>query len=80
MAAAFDTRYRMAESASGSAALAIADQLQEAGAFLTLPPESFFVTAMEGPLEDGELERAEHWAHSLFERFAAGIYLGSGVE
>lgn len=78
MAAAFDTRYRMAESSSGSAAWAIADLLQEAGASLITSPESFFVAAEEGPLEDGELERAVHWAHTLFERFAAGIYLGDG--
>ena len=46
---------------------------------LITSPESFFVAAEEGPLEDGELERAVHWAHALFERFAAGIYLGDGV-
>ena len=71
MAAAFDTRYRIAESSSGSAAWAIAGRLQEAGASLILPPESFFVAAKEGPLEDGEFERAAHWAHTLFERFVA---------
>ena len=79
MAAAFDTRYRMAESSSGSAAWAIADLLQEAGASLIMSPESFFVAAEEGPLENGELERAAHWAHALFERFAAGIYPGDQV-
>ncbi len=76
MVAAFDTRYRMAESSSGSAAWAIADQLQEAEASLIMPPESFFVQALQGPLEDGEIERAERWAHTLFQRFAAGICLG----
>jgi len=75
MAAAFDTRYRVAESSSGSAAWTIADLLQEAGASLITSPESFFVVAEKGPLEDGELERAEQWTHALFQRFAAGTHL-----
>jgi flavodoxin len=69
MAAAFDTRYRMAEASSGSAAWVIADQLQEAGASLISSPESFFVAAEKGPLEDGELDRAEQWAHDLFDKY-----------
>jgi hypothetical protein len=28
-------------------------------------PESFFVTDTEGPLKDGELERARRWGESL---------------
>jgi flavodoxin len=75
MAEAFDTRYHIAESLSGSAAWAIADQLQEAGASLLVPPESFFVASREGPLEDGEIERATCWAHTLLEQFAAGRYV-----
>jgi len=69
MAAAFDTRYRTSAWSTGSAAWSIARQLQEAGVSLILPPESFFVAAKEGPLEDGELERAAQWAKTLFERF-----------
>lgn len=79
MAAAFDTRYRIAEALSCSAAWAIADQLQEAGASLLVAPESFFVVAREGPLEERELERAERWAHTILERFAAGRYIGDKV-
>lgn len=70
-AAAFDTRYHMSTWASGSAASRIASKLKRAGAALILPPESFFVTEREGPLEEGELERAVQWAHQVFERFEA---------
>jgi flavodoxin len=67
-AAAFDTRYHMAEWKSGSAALAIARKLKRAGASLILPPESFFVVEREGPLKEGELERAAHWAGEILEK------------
>ena len=70
-AAAFDTRYHMSEWKSGSAAPRIASKLKRAGAALILPPESFFVSSREGPLEDGELERAVHWAGTVLEQFEA---------
>jgi flavodoxin len=69
MAAAFDTRYRMSSWLSGSAAWDIARHLQEAGASLILPPESFFVAGIRGPLDEGELERAMQWTTTLLERF-----------
>jgi flavodoxin len=69
MAAAFDTRYRMSSWLSGSAAWDIAQHLQEAGATLILPPESFFVAGIRGPLDEGEIERAMQWATTLLERF-----------
>lgn len=68
MAAAFDTRYRMSVWISGSAAWSIGRHLQRSGASLVLPPESFFVTGRQGPLEEGERERAEQWAKLLLER------------
>ncbi len=71
-AAAFDTRYHMSAWKSGSAAPRIASKLKRTGASLILPPESFFVAAREGPLEEGELERAARWAEELFEKFEAG--------
>ena len=71
MAAAFDTRYRMSVWISGSAAWSIGRHLQRSGASLVLPPESFFVTGREGPLEDGERERAEQWAKLILERLEA---------
>lgn len=63
-AAAFDTRLRWPMWLSGSAAKQIATRLEEAGASLVAPPESFFVT--KGPkLYEGELERATGWALRL---------------
>jgi flavodoxin len=62
-ALAFDTRYRMSRLLTGSAALRIAKKLEQLGARLAAPPESFFVTRDTPPhLEDGELERARVWA------------------
>jgi len=66
-AAAFDTRYRKPRLLTGSAARAIAKRLRKAGASLLLPPESFFIAAREGPLEEGELERAADWAHQVLD-------------
>lgn len=68
-AAAFDTRYHMAAWKSGSAAQRIASRLNRAGASLIVSPESFFVALREGPLEEVELERAAHWAKTIFEQF-----------
>lgn len=70
-AAAFDTRYHMAEWKSGSAAQRIASRLKKAGALLVVPPESFFVAEREGPLEQGELERAVQWAEQIYAAFEA---------
>ena len=64
-AAAFDTRFRLSWVTGGSAARSIAKRLSLLGAKLLLPPESFFVNDMEGPLADGELERAADWADQL---------------
>jgi len=65
LVAAFDTRYRMPRWKSGSAALAVARKLRSRGGRQAVPPESFFVVAREGPLEDGEIERAMEWAVSI---------------
>ena len=46
----------------GYAAKQIAAALQKRGGALAAPPEGFFVKASEGPLEEGELERAAAWA------------------
>jgi flavodoxin I len=68
-AAAFDTRYHMAAWKSGSAAQRIASRLKRTGAALLVEPESFFVAEREGPLEEGELERAARWAEEVFKQF-----------
>jgi len=70
--AAFDTRlslndiesstFRLIIKTGGFAAKHIADRLKKCGGDLILPPEGFLVKDMEGPLLEGELERAAHWA------------------
>lgn len=64
-ASAFDTRYHQPRWLTGSAARRLAHRLRRAGAKLLLPPESFFVTRREGPLLEGELDRADVWARTL---------------
>jgi flavodoxin len=74
--AAFDTRITESEigkvrilaffvSIFGYAAKPIADRLQKKGGQLTVPPEGFYVGGMEGPLLEGELERATDWAKQI---------------
>ena len=73
--AAFDTRLVIKEVHNaflsfmvgifGYAAKPMADALVSKGGQLAVPPEGFFVKASEGPLKDGELERAAAWAKSL---------------
>ena len=63
--AAFDTRYRMPRWMSGSAARKLARRLRKLGGVQVMPPESFFVAAREGPLEEREVEHAKRWAESI---------------
>jgi flavodoxin I len=49
----------------GYAAKPIADRLVKKGGELVAPPEGFYVTDTEGPLLDGELERAAAWARQV---------------
>lgn len=62
IAVAFDTRYRLPSLISGSAAHGIVKRLHRLGAEVFLPVESFYVEGREGPLVEGELERAAEWA------------------
>ena len=74
-AAAFDTRMDVKEINNGFlkfmagmfgyAAKSISGLLVKKGGELTAPPEGFFVTASEGPLKEGELERASAWAKQI---------------
>ncbi|HYB00912.1 MAG TPA: flavodoxin domain-containing protein [Ktedonobacteraceae bacterium] len=70
-AAAFDTRYHLSAFVTGSAATRIAAGLKRAGASLIVLPESFFVAKVEGPLEQGEIERAGEWAEQMYAAFEA---------
>ncbi len=60
LAAAFDTRVDK-PLVPGSAARGIAKRLTAAGLGLAVDPETFFVEDMEGPVVDGELDRAVRW-------------------
>ena len=73
--AAFDTRFstgdiessalRFLVKTGGYAAKRIADILKKGGGDLIAPPEGFFVADTEGPLKEGELERAAKWAWQI---------------
>ncbi len=78
--AAFDTRFDKPAFLTGSAAKGIAKRLRLHGFELVAEPESFFVLGTEGPLKDGELERAAEWGVALrdqvedVERLAIGSH------
>ena len=75
--AAFDTRTDMDKLAGslrlvgkifdhfGYAAPRISSSLEKKGGQAVKPPEGFFVKGTEGPLEEGELERAADWARQI---------------
>ncbi len=64
-AAAFDTRLANSPWLTGSAAKKYARRLRRRGYRLVVRPESFLVADSEGPLVEGELERARGWATAL---------------
>ena len=64
-AAAFDTRFNVFY--SGNAAKKIASQLEKKGAVIITKPIGFYVKGQNGPLTEGELERAKQWAQSLIQ-------------
>jgi flavodoxin len=73
--AAFDTRILLSEINSkvarylvdkgGYAAKHIAKALERKGGMLVVPPEGFFVKGENGPLAEGEVERAAKWAEQI---------------
>lgn len=74
-AAAFDTRIPMDQTDSGFlrtmiklfgyADKKITNALKKAGAEIVLESEGFGVTGTEGPLVEGEIERAAEWAKQI---------------
>jgi flavodoxin I len=70
--AGFDTRGDMSQVTSrfvlslvgflGFAAAPISARLAKKGGTVAVPPEGFVVVDREGPLKEGELERAAEWA------------------
>jgi flavodoxin len=66
--AAFDTRIpTKLVRVFGYAAGRIANNLKKKGSILIASPEGFFVTGGQGPLKEGELERAAGWAKGILE-------------
>lgn len=73
--AAFDTRLSVEDTDSGLlvflvrlfgyAAEPIAGRLKKKGGDLVVAPEGFIVEGTEGPLREGELERAADWARQI---------------
>jgi hypothetical protein len=53
----------------------LAKALKRQGASLLAPPGSFFVSAREGPLAEGELARAGSWARMVYEVLATRRHL-----
>lgn len=69
-AAAFDTRVARPR-VPGSAARAIGRRLRRHALATVDGPHSFFVQGSEGPLVDGELDRARTWGAALAAAIAA---------
>jgi flavodoxin len=64
--AGFDTRMtNRLITIFGTAAPKIAKALEKKGGTLAGPPGGFYVTGGEGPLKEGEVERAAAWARGL---------------
>lgn len=73
--ATFDTRialetiksrfFRFVVNTGGYASKTMANQLVKRKANLVVPPEGFFVTGEQGPLKDGEIERAMAWGQQI---------------
>jgi len=65
-AATFDTRLKSGWARIfGFAAGRLAKDVKEKGATLIGSPEAFYVEGTEGPLKEGELERAAAWAKEI---------------
>ena len=61
--ATFDTRVKIFF--RGDAAKKISQALKKAGAEIIVSPQAFFVKGKEGPLIDGEIEKAIEWAKTI---------------
>jgi flavodoxin len=51
----------------GYAAEPVAKTLEQKGGKLTLQPEGFYIKDVQGPLKDGELDRAGRWAAKMLD-------------
>jgi flavodoxin len=67
--AAFDTSYKLSGFLSGfTAAKKLVRKLRKLGGKRIVPPETFHVMEREGPLYEGELERARQWAQFILNK------------
>ncbi len=77
--AAFDTSYKMVDRNSPewmahlTAAPKLARKLRKLGGRLIVSPETFHVKDREGPLYEGELQRAGQWAYSMLKALSPEI-------
>jgi len=66
--AAFDTSYKMSRWLRPfTASHKLSGRLKRLGGKRAVPPETFHVVGREGPLLDGEIERAKSWAGMIVE-------------
>lgn len=64
--AVFDTSYKMSWWLNHfTAAKRLAQKPRKLGGVRIIPPETFLVAEREGPLYEGEIERAKAWANTI---------------
>ena len=69
LVAAFDTSYKMNRFLNDfTAAKRLAHKQRKLGGKRLVSPETFHVMEREGPLYNGELERAKTWAELIFQK------------
>ena len=67
--AAFDTSYKMSWWLNHfTASKRLAKKLRKLGGKIVLPPEIFHVMEREGPLYEGEIERAQDWVELILKQ------------
>jgi len=67
--AAYDTSYKMSPWLSRfTAAPRLARKLRKLGGKQVIAPETFHVVERQGPLYEGEIERAQSWASAILRR------------
>ena len=71
-AAAFDTRLEKSPWLTGAASRGIAKRMRASG-YDVIATESFLVEDSEGPLEEGELDRARRWGVELARSLHAAV-------
>ncbi len=78
--AAFDTSYKMSWWLNlFTAGKRLSRKLRKLGGKPLVRPEIFVVTAKEGPLYEGELERAALWAETILQAYARHAWPGRGA-